>query len=181
MVPQLIARVDGLPEVLLHREVVWPVPHDNRDETVGRCRRRRELGSTANRRGAYGGRVVGGTGRARGGDRNRLGVPGGRAGALGDPGAARPRGGAVMGVRTPGPVGWAAVALLAVAYAHVLLELAGAALAIAIAVRLLGRPARGAIGDRVRAGRLLDRPRCQAAAVDRSLDGAARRGRESAE
>lgn len=32
MVPQLIARVDGLPEVLLHREVVWPVPHDNRDE-----------------------------------------------------------------------------------------------------------------------------------------------------
>jgi len=31
MVPQLIARVDGLPEVLLGREAVWPVPHDNRD------------------------------------------------------------------------------------------------------------------------------------------------------
>jgi len=31
MVPQLIARVDGLPEVLLDREVVWPVPHDDRN------------------------------------------------------------------------------------------------------------------------------------------------------
>ena len=31
MVPQLIARVDGLPEVLLDREVVWPASHDNRD------------------------------------------------------------------------------------------------------------------------------------------------------
>ena len=28
MVPQLIARVDGLPEVLLDRQVVWPVPND---------------------------------------------------------------------------------------------------------------------------------------------------------
>ena len=27
MVPQLIARVDGLPEVLLDRQVVWPVPN----------------------------------------------------------------------------------------------------------------------------------------------------------
>jgi len=31
MVPQLIARVDGLPEVLLDRKVVWPVPSDVRD------------------------------------------------------------------------------------------------------------------------------------------------------
>jgi hypothetical protein len=31
MVPQLIARVDGLPEVLLDREVVWPLPGDDRD------------------------------------------------------------------------------------------------------------------------------------------------------
>ena len=31
MVPQLIARVDGLPEVLLDREVVWPVPNDDRE------------------------------------------------------------------------------------------------------------------------------------------------------
>jgi hypothetical protein len=71
--------------------------------------------------------------------------------------------------------------LLTVAYAHGLLELVGAVLAIAIAVRLLGRPARNAIGDRVRAARLLDRARCRAAADDRSLIGAARRGRESAE
>ena len=28
MVPQLIARVDGLPEVLLDRQVVWPVPNE---------------------------------------------------------------------------------------------------------------------------------------------------------
>ena len=35
MVPQLIARVDGLPEVLLDREVVWPVPNGDR----GRDRR----------------------------------------------------------------------------------------------------------------------------------------------
>jgi len=58
-----------------------------------------------------------------------------------------------MGMRSPGPVGSAAVVLLAVAYAHVLLELAVAVLAIAIAVRLLGRPVREAIGDRIRAGR----------------------------
>jgi hypothetical protein len=31
MVPQLIARVDGLPEVLLDRQVVWPVRGANRD------------------------------------------------------------------------------------------------------------------------------------------------------
>ena len=30
MVPQLIARVDGLPVTLLDREVVWPVPIDDR-------------------------------------------------------------------------------------------------------------------------------------------------------
>jgi hypothetical protein len=31
MVPQLIARIDGLPEVLLDREVVWPAPSDARE------------------------------------------------------------------------------------------------------------------------------------------------------
>jgi hypothetical protein len=31
MVPHLIARVDGLPEVLLDREVVWPVTNGGRD------------------------------------------------------------------------------------------------------------------------------------------------------
>jgi hypothetical protein len=86
-----------------------------------------------------------------------------------------------MGMRSPGPVGSAAVVLLAVAYAHVLLELGGAVLAIAIAVRLLGRPVREAIVERVGGGWLLDRPRCQDAAVDPSLDGAARLGREPAE
>jgi hypothetical protein len=74
-----------------------------------------------------------------------------------------------MGVRIAGHAGWAAVVLLAAACAHVLLELAGAVLAVAIAVRLLGRPVREAIVERVHSGRLLDRPRCEAAAVDRSL------------
>ena len=31
MVPQLIARVDGLPEVLLDRKVVWPPPTADRE------------------------------------------------------------------------------------------------------------------------------------------------------
>ena len=40
-------------------------------------------------------------------------------------------------MRGHNPVGWAATLLIAVAYAHVLLELAGAVLAVAVAVRLL--------------------------------------------
>jgi hypothetical protein len=44
MVPQLIARVDGLPKVLLDREVVWPVPSGDRD------RDRRSLSSKARAR-----------------------------------------------------------------------------------------------------------------------------------
>jgi len=44
MVPQLIARVDGLPEVLLDREVVWPVPNGDRD------RDRRSLSAKARAR-----------------------------------------------------------------------------------------------------------------------------------
>ena len=35
MVPQLMARVDGLPEVLLDRKVVWPVPNSDRDRHRG--------------------------------------------------------------------------------------------------------------------------------------------------
>ena len=46
MVPQLIARVDGLPEVLLDRQVVWPVPTDKRD----RDRDRRSLSAKARAR-----------------------------------------------------------------------------------------------------------------------------------
>jgi hypothetical protein len=44
MVPELIARVDGLPEVLLDRQVVWPVPNDHRD------RGRRSLSARARAR-----------------------------------------------------------------------------------------------------------------------------------
>ena len=44
MVPQLIARVDGLPEVLLDREVVWPVANGDRD------RDRRSLSAKARAR-----------------------------------------------------------------------------------------------------------------------------------
>jgi hypothetical protein len=40
------------------------------------------------------------------------------------------------------PVGWAATLLIAVAYAHVLLELAAAVLGVAVAVRLLVAPTR---------------------------------------
>ena len=48
------------------------------------------------------------------------------------------------------PVGWAATMLIAVAYAHVLLELAAAVLAIAVAVRLLTSPARELLSERAR-------------------------------
>ena len=44
MVPQLVARVDGLPEVLLDRQVVWPVPNDDR------ARDRRSLSAKARAR-----------------------------------------------------------------------------------------------------------------------------------
>jgi len=53
------------------------------------------------------------------------------------------------------PVGWVATILIAVAYAHVLLELAAAVLAVAVAVRLLVSPARGGLRERV--CRALDR------------------------
>ena len=47
--------------------------------------------------------------------------------------------------------------LIAVAYAHVLLELAAAVLAVAVAVRLLVSPVRGALCERARRCRTLDR------------------------
>jgi hypothetical protein len=43
------------------------------------------------------------------------------------------------------PLGWAATLLIAVAYAHVLLELAGAMLAVAVAARLLVSSVRTAL------------------------------------
>ena len=45
-------------------------------------------------------------------------------------------------MRGHSPVGWAAALLIAVAYAHVLLELAAAVLAVVVATRLLLSPAR---------------------------------------
>ena len=50
MVPQLIARVDGLPVVLLDREVVWPVSgcrHDHARRAVSPERRARIERQTA--------------------------------------------------------------------------------------------------------------------------------------
>ncbi len=47
--------------------------------------------------------------------------------------------------------------LIAVAYAHVLLELAAAVLAVAVAVRLLVSPARGVLGERARRCRMIHR------------------------
>ncbi len=47
--------------------------------------------------------------------------------------------------------------LIAVAYAHVLLELAAAVLAVAVAVRLLVAPVRGALCERARRLWALDR------------------------
>jgi hypothetical protein len=53
-------------------------------------------------------------------------------------------------MRGHSPVGWAATMLIAVAYAQVLLELAGAVLAVAIAARLLLSPMRTALCNRAR-------------------------------
>ena len=158
MVPQLIARVDGLPVSLLDREVVWPessvAPRDARELTarqrarierqtacVHECRLPR-LGAGADRR------------------------TGCRAGAVGDPLGARAGGAAVM--RGHNPVGWAATLLIAVAYAHVLLELAAAVLGVAVAVRLLVAP--DARADR-RAALPAARPAMGAGAGDRAAGG----------
>lgn len=51
-------------------------------------------------------------------------------------------------MRGHNPVGWAATLLIAVAYAHLLLELAAGVLAVAVAARLLLSPARELIGAR---------------------------------
>jgi hypothetical protein len=64
------------------------------------------------------------------------------------------------------PTGWAATMLIAVAYAHVLLELAAAVLAVAVAARLLVSPVRDVVGERACRCRLLDR-RDQVMVADR--------------
>ena len=53
-------------------------------------------------------------------------------------------------MRGHNPLGWAASMLIAVAYAHVLLELAAAVLAVALAARLLLSPMRTALRARAR-------------------------------
>ena len=65
------------------------------------------------------------------------------------------------------PLGWAATMLIAVAYAHVLLELAAAVLAIAVAVRLLTAPACELLSARARRSGLPGRRRCDAVVIDR--------------
>ena len=47
MVPQLIARVDGLPEVLLDRQVVWPASRDRDCRSLMAKRRARIERQTA--------------------------------------------------------------------------------------------------------------------------------------
>jgi hypothetical protein len=64
------------------------------------------------------------------------------------------------------PIGWVATTLIAVAYAHMLLELAAAVLAVAVAVRLLVSPARDVLSGRARRRRALDR-RAEVIVVDR--------------
>jgi hypothetical protein len=71
-------------------------------------------------------------------------------------------------MRGHNPVGWAATMLIAVAYAHVLLELAAAVLAVAVAVRLvLLAPARDLLYGRARRCGLPGRRRCEAVVIDR--------------
>ena len=71
----------------------------------------------------------------------------------------------MQGHRTP--LGWAATMLIAVAYAHVLLELAAAVLAIAVAARLLTAPARELLSARARRSGLPGRRRREVVVIDR--------------
>ena len=158
MVPQLIARVDGLPVSLLDREVVWPIPSSparSSGELTARQRARIERQTRRRSR-------VPAAGVGAGADRRAAG----RVRAARDPLRARAGGAAVMhGHRNP--LGWAATILIAVAYAHVLLELAAAVLAIAVAVRLLTAPACELLSARARRSGLAGRWRCDAVVIDR--------------
>ena len=78
------------------------------------------------------------------------------------------------------PLGWAAVLLIAVAYAHVLTELVVAVLAIAVAVRvLLAAPARDLLRTRARRHQRLERPRSHVVAIGQRPREEARRRRAS--
>ena len=78
-----------------------------------------------------------------------------------------------------GLLGWAATLLIVVAYAHVLLELTAAVLALALAVGLLTTPARDALLGRARQCGLPGRRRCAAVVIDRPPPATAR-GRDRA-
>ena len=67
------------------------------------------------------------------------------------------------------PLGWAATLLIAVAYAHLTLEIAAAILVVAVGVRLL--PVRHAISGHHHHRRLLDRPRFTVAIERRPAKG----------
>jgi len=54
-----------------------------------------------------------------------------------------------MGGHGSHPLGWTVLVLVVVTYAHVILELAAAGLALAIAVRILGGPATAPLSDRL--------------------------------
>ena len=158
MVPQLIARVDGLPVSLLDREVVWPTPSSPARSSGELTARQRARIERQTRRRAR----VPAAGVGAGADRRAAG----RVGAARDPLGARAGGAALMrGHRNP--LGWAATLLIAVAYAHVLLELAAAVLAIAVAVRLLTAPACELLSARARRSGLPGRRRCDAVVIDR--------------
>ena len=75
------------------------------------------------------------------------------------------------------PLGWAATLLIAVAYAHVLLELAAAVLGVAAGMRLLVvPPVREVLSGRARR-RLHERPRYEVVLVHRGREpGGRRRG-----
>ena len=140
MVPQLIARVDGLPVTLLDREVVWPIPNSTRP---ARCR------AMSSKRRAQIERQTAVV--------HAAALPGWARALVAEQAAEQERleirselvtGGAAVMRRGHNPLGWAATLLIAVAYAHVILEIAAAILAVAVGVRLLLiSPVRHAIGS----------------------------------
>jgi hypothetical protein len=87
----------------------------------------------------------------------------------------------VIGGHGSHPLGWTVLALVVVAYAHVILEHATAGLALAIALGILGGPARAALVDRLAhcQGRLGRRGR-DVVTGERSTSGSAR-GRQASQ
>ena len=140
MVPQLIARVDGLPVSLLDREVVWPVPDARRDRR-GLSRAAARPDRAPDRRGARvpAAGVGTGAGRAAKADAERVEIR-----------AELARGGAAVNARPsqPSRVGGndADPRRLCPRPARA----AAAVLAVAVAVRLLVSPTRDVLARRGR-------------------------------